>query len=178
MKPYTNLKDRVLWYDGDSTVNPHDVLRLSTPGNPLCVTELTDDIKQYNRLVSAEEHITVKEALRDFDMSWNIPDEFKNIDVNTYLYNKLFLTESDENLTNDEMQVRMKRVAQELALFKKFKLYDVLRTIIYVIDTFTHRNVVWGVGRGSSVASYVLYLIGVHDIDSVKYGLDINEFLH
>jgi DNA polymerase III alpha subunit len=36
---------------------------------------------------------------------------------------------------------------------------------------------VWGVGRGSSVASYVLFLIGVHRIDSMKYNLDYKEFL-
>jgi DNA polymerase III alpha subunit len=39
------------------------------------------------------------------------------------------------------------------------------------------RNIVWGVGRGSSVASYVLFLIGTHKVDSVKYELDFNEFL-
>jgi DNA polymerase III alpha subunit len=38
-------------------------------------------------------------------------------------------------------------------------------------------NIVWGVGRGSSVASYVLYLIGVHKIDSLYYNLDVEEFL-
>ena len=39
------------------------------------------------------------------------------------------------------------------------------------------KNVLWGVGRGSSVASYALFLIGVHKIDSVKYDLDWREFL-
>ena len=38
-------------------------------------------------------------------------------------------------------------------------------------------SIVWGVGRGSSVASYVLFLLGVHKIDSVKYNLDWREFL-
>jgi len=38
-------------------------------------------------------------------------------------------------------------------------------------------NLVWGVGRGSSVSSYLLYLIGVHKVDSYKYRLDIKEFL-
>jgi DNA polymerase III alpha subunit len=32
------------------------------------------------------------------------------------------------------------------------------------------------VGRGSSVASYVLFLIGVHKIDPIKYELPIEEF--
>jgi len=33
------------------------------------------------------------------------------------------------------------------------------------------------VGRGSSVASYCLYLLGVHKINSLKFDLDIKEFL-
>jgi DNA polymerase III alpha subunit len=38
-------------------------------------------------------------------------------------------------------------------------------------------KIVWGVGRGSSVASYVLFLIGIHKVNSLKYNLDIKEFL-
>jgi DNA polymerase III alpha subunit len=38
-------------------------------------------------------------------------------------------------------------------------------------------RMIWGVGRGSSVASNVLYLLGVHRIDSMFYELDSREFL-
>ena len=55
-------------------------------------------------------------------------------------------------------------------------MIPVLKTMKYVVDTLRANNVVWGVGRGSSVASYVLFIIGVHKIDSVKYKLPINEF--
>jgi DNA polymerase III alpha subunit len=48
---------------------------------------------------------------------------------------------------------------------------------IYIIDPLRKNNSVWGVGRGSSVASYVLYLIGVHKIDSLFFDLDIEDFL-
>ena len=51
-----------------------------------------------------------------------------------------------------------------------------LKTMKYIVDTLRTNNVVWGVGRGSSVASYVLHIIGVHKIDSVKYNLPIEEF--
>jgi DNA polymerase III alpha subunit len=47
----------------------------------------------------------------------------------------------------------------------------------YLVDTLRKNIIVWGVGRGSSVASYILYLIGVHRIDSLYYDLDIAEFL-
>jgi DNA polymerase III alpha subunit len=67
-------------------------------------------------------------------------------------------------------------VDQELELFVKNGMYDLLHVMKYVVDTLRENNVVWGVGRGSSVASYVLHLIGVHKIDSVKYNIPIEEF--
>ena len=54
---------------------------------------------------------------------------------------------------------------------------NVLRYMVYLVNFMRENNIVWGVGRGSSVASYVLYLIGVHRIDSIQYGLDWREFL-
>jgi DNA polymerase III alpha subunit len=65
----------------------------------------------------------------------------------------------------------------ELTEFETRNLFPVLRILIYIIETMRKHKLVWGVGRGSSVASYVLYLLGVHKVDSLKYNLDINEFL-
>ena len=75
-----------------------------------------------------------------------------------------------------ESEVQKNRVNQELELFIKHGMYDILHVMKYIVDTLRANNIVWGVGRGSSVASYVLYLIGVHKIDSVKYNLPIEEF--
>ena len=68
------------------------------------------------------------------------------------------------------------RLTLELSLYRKHNMIDLLRTMKYVIDTLRKNNIVWGVGRGSSVASYALFLLGVHKIDSVKYSLPIDEF--
>ena len=76
--------------------------------------------------------------------------------------------------TTDE---QLERVDKELQLYKERDLLLLLRFLKYMVDTFRKHNIVWGVGRGSSVASYVLFLIGVHKVDSLKYGLDIEEFL-
>ena len=69
------------------------------------------------------------------------------------------------------------RLVDELVLFRQHNMIPLLRYLKYLVDTMRENNIVWGVGRGSSVASYVLYLIGVHKIDSIKYDLDIKEFL-
>jgi DNA polymerase III alpha subunit len=68
------------------------------------------------------------------------------------------------------------RIITELELFRKNNMIPVLLAMKFVVDTLRANNIVWGVGRGSSVASYVLYLIGVHKVDSVKYNLPIEEF--
>ena len=65
----------------------------------------------------------------------------------------------------------------EMHEFKQRGMYPVLKFLKYLVDTCDKNNVVLGVGRGSSVASYCLYLLGVHRINSIKYELDIKEFL-
>jgi len=69
------------------------------------------------------------------------------------------------------------RVSLELELFIQHGMFELLVYLKYLVDTMRENNIVWGVGRGSSVASYVLYLLGVHKVNSIKYGLDIHEFL-
>jgi len=97
--------------------------------------------------------------------NWFIPQEYKDIDIEKHIL--------DLCTTADETQ----RVEYELQLFKSFAMLDVLRCLKYIVDTLREKDIVWGVGRGSSVASYVLYLMGVHKVNSIQYNLDPTEFL-
>ncbi len=172
----TQLSDRILWFDGDSTVDTNELLKLILTGAPvtgLCVNELTPDIVQYNKNVKKSESIIVKETVRPLLFDWNIPNEYKELDVEDHINKKLH--EHIKNLHDKDE--RIARVCDELKLYKQLDLMGALSMLIYMINTLIKNNVVWGVGRGSSVSSYVLYLIGVHDIDSYKYGLNISEFL-
>lgn len=96
---------------------------------------------------------------------WHMPDEYKKLDIAEYL------------LSLCETQEQLQRVGEELLLYQERDLFDLLRYLKYLVDTMQNNQVIWGVGRGSSVASYVLYLLGVHRIDSMYYDLDIQEFL-
>lgn len=97
--------------------------------------------------------------------NWNMPDEYADLDIFQYLIDKC---------TTDE---QIERVAEEYQEFDNRGLLNVLRFLKYMIDLCKKNNIVLGVGRGSSVASYCLYLLGAHKIDSIKYKLDIKEFL-
>lgn len=85
------------------------------------------------------------------------------------------LVEMLYGMCNSEEQTA--RVNEELELFIQHGMFDLLFYLKYLVDTMRDNNIVWGVGRGSSVASYILYLLGIHKIDSIKYQLDIHEFL-
>lgn len=109
------------------------------------------------------------QTLEEFDeknqKNWFIPDEYKKMDVLEYLISQCSTVEQAE------------RIEEEWLIYEERDLIDLLRLMIFLIDTFRANGIVWGVGRGSSVSSYILFLIGVHKIDSLKYGLDIKEFL-
>lgn len=109
--------------------------------------------------VSIDEHHA---ALQD---NWHMPESYKNLDIAQWLM--------DQCKTDAELQ----RVGQELLLFQERNLFPLLCFMKYLVDTLRKNNIVWGVGRGSSVASYCLYLLGVHKINSMYYDLDIAEFL-
>jgi hypothetical protein len=97
--------------------------------------------------------------------NWHMPDEYKQLDIAQYIL-ELCTTEAE-----------LQRCGAELLLYQERNLFDLLRYLKYLVDTMTVNNVIWGVGRGSSVASYVLYKLGVHRIDSMFYNLDVHEFL-
>jgi DNA polymerase III alpha subunit len=69
------------------------------------------------------------------------------------------------------------RVLIEYKLFEEKGFLKVLQFLIYFVDKLRANDVVWGVGRGSSVSSFCLFLIGVHKINPLLYNLDYREFL-
>ena len=122
-----------------------------------------NDIVQYLQRVDQERLDYPLTKLTVDKTNWFIPDEYKLLDIEKYLIEQC----PEQNYT---------RLAEELALFEQNNMIPVLKTMKYVVDTLRNNNRVWGVGRGSSVSSYVLFLIGIHKIDSVKYALPIDEF--
>jgi DNA polymerase III alpha subunit len=108
-------------------------------------------------------------SIEEFDdknqSSWNFPDTYKNMDIAKYIL---------DQCKNDE---ELQRVGKELLLYQEKDMFMLLKYLKYLVDTMRENNIVWGVGRGSSVSSFVLFLLGVHKINSLYYDLEIEEFL-
>jgi DNA polymerase III alpha subunit len=122
-----------------------------------------NEIQQYLDTIERE-YLNYPRPQTAIDIThWNIPKEYREMDIEEFLVNAC----PPENYD---------RMVLELELYHKNDMIPVLKTVKYIVDTLRKNNIVWGVGRGSSVASYILYLIGIHKIDSIKYKLPIEEF--
>ena len=127
------------------------------------VEELIDNIHKFVEYKPIDVDVTTFDSV--MQSQWLMPEQYQNLDIAQWIL--------DQCKEDHELQ----RVGEELLLYQERDLFDLLKYLKYLVDTMRDNNVVWGVGRGSSVASYVLYLIGVHRIDSMYYNLDIKEFL-
>ena len=107
-------------------------------------------------------------SIDDFDDKmqsvWHMPVEYRQLDI-------------EEHLVSVCPEDNYERLVEEIVEYKARNMFNLLRWLKYFVDTMRKNTLVWGVGRGSSVASYVLYLLGVHKVDSIKYKLDLKEFL-
>ena len=140
--------------------------------------EESDDVDKFNTAMEEQgfdklqKYIPIDVDEKTFDgalqSEWFMPDEYKAINVYEYVLQKAQIP--CEQHVQD-------RIWEELDEYKNRGMLDLLRYMIYLVDFMRENDIVWGVGRGSSVASYVLYLIGVHKINSIQFGLDWREFL-
>lgn len=170
----TELNSYLLRADGVIGVDPEEVpvlLTRSIPISKIRVIKIDEEVKKFNQL--SDEKL---ELFEDLDLlskpNWILPKEFLNLDLKKYVQNII------DSLPEDIKELGEIRLNNEYEDFKRRNLEDFLRTIIYILSVFRKKNVVWGVGRGSSCASYLLFKIGLHSVDSLKYNIPLTEFFH
>jgi hypothetical protein len=152
------MQGRQIWTVPRVTVDPDvDLERL--------VSRLEDPAAVLTWTFPEHSDISVPEFDHVRQSHWFMPDEYKNMDIAKHVL-ELCVTDAE-----------LQRVGKELLLYQEHDLFDLLRYMKYLVDVMRENHVIWGVGRGSSVASYVLYLLGVHRINSMYYDLNPREFL-
>lgn len=139
------------------------------------LAEKCDDTIKYNQLSDGALIIytndIANQTIEEFDSVsttlWKTPEKYQISDEQLAIW--VFNRCSEDEEYN--------RVLKELNMYDERGLYPLLKHLIFLVDHFRENKIVWGVGRGSSVSSYILYLIGIHRVDSLKYNLDITDFL-
>jgi DNA polymerase III alpha subunit len=168
-----------------------DLINMIYSGNidkcHVVLCEPSDEIEQFNAAMSEQglptlsKYIPLDVDKASFDSAcqseWFMPDEYKSLDISVCIIQKLMNKLGTVEAYEIQKTVEYQRVVEEMHAFQEHGMEDLLKYMIYLVDFMRQNEIVWGVGRGSSVASYVLYLIGVHRIDSIQYGLDWREFL-
>jgi len=147
----------------------------------------SDDIDKFNDVMRDQgmpeltKYIPLDVDEKTFDNAcqgeWFMPQEYKDLNVLHWLFAKCMEKLQIEDYDQVRASTEWQRTNEEFAEFTKREMVNLLKYMIYLVDYMRENKIVWGVGRGSSVASYVLYLIGVHKIDSIKYKLEWQEFL-
>jgi len=136
--------------------------------SPAAVEEFNSATKRFG-LAKLTEYKSLNTEVNEFDTAlqaiWLMPSEYQNINLIDYL----------TPMCNT--QAETSRLKSELEEYSSRNLLNILRYMIYLVDFMRQNKILWGVGRGSSVASFVLYLIGIHRIHSIKYDLDFHEFM-
>lgn len=168
-----DLGNRTIAEDGTVTLKISAAVEALYMGRDLdsCLLEADDDVDLYNQSVQLLDldmpllHTLRPDAARDWYAKWHTPEPYASMDVLGYCY---------EKCSTDAYRMR---ACEEYLLFEERGMIPVLRHLIYMVDDMRRRNIVWGVGRGSSVSSLLLYLIGINRIDPMKFGLDVNELL-
>lgn len=138
--------------------------------NIITETKITfNDILDLENIPNCIEYVDSNCSIEEFDdrlqNNWYMPIEYQSMDIAKFVL--------DQCKNDNELQ----RAGQELLLFQERNMFTLLKYLKYLVDTMQNNNIVYGVGRGSSVASFVLFLLKVHRINSLYYDLPIEEFL-
>lgn len=177
----TELTDRILRFDGVSEIHPDEVARyllLGVPAKKLRVTEPSADLEQYNHQVPEEDQVALNtDASVVLNMDWNVPEPWRSLDLEKHVVD-LYFKEHWDRYTKAEDAIAIQRMADELEQVEERGMVEFMRTVIYILHVLRENNVVWGVGRGSSCASYLLFLVGLHVVDCVEFEVPMEEFFH
>jgi len=144
---------------------PIDDITVETSRGTKLFNELAEIYDKDKFTTYAKQTITVTDFDKNLQDTWVMPVDIQNMDIKQYLLAKC--------ITDEEMD----RVQYELNLFEERGMLPLLNLVLWLVNIFRANNIVWGIGRGSSVSSYCLYLIGLNKINPLDFNLDIEEFL-
>lgn len=179
----SELKDRILRFDGTSVLSNSGIAEAIVRGVPLNKVRTLDahseDVKTLNSLVPLSDQVlTDDDEVIIPEKDWQIPENIKALNFEEHVLSA-FERRLPELLYSDvELQAAIDRLEQELLEIETRQMTMFFRTIVHVLESFREQNVIWGVGRGSSCASYVLFILGLHAVDAVRLDIPMSEFFH
>ena len=128
----------------------------------------------------------VADLCEDVQMPWHdpelpkidIPSQYNNSaeylrDLTWQGYKRRGMDKWSEKKQNQYKQ----RIEEELYVIEKKDFCDYFLILVDYINWCRNNDVIVGPGRGSACGSEVCYLLGITNLDSIKYDLDFGRFL-
>ncbi|MEG2289590.1 MAG: DNA polymerase III subunit alpha [Clostridium sp.] len=111
--------------------------------------------------------------------SFELPYGFKSdYDYLKHLLEKGWGNRNVNLMDKKHINTRRKRLEYELDVINRMKFNGYFLIVWDMINFAKNNGVMVGPGRGSGAGSYICYLLGITDIDPVKYGLIFERFLN
>lgn len=79
-------------------------------------------------------------------------------------------------MSDEQIDDRMKRLQKELKIIEKNKFSSYMLVVADFINWARENRILVGVGRGSVGGSMIAYLLGIHGVDPLEYGLLFERF--
>lgn len=168
MREYLDeARRRILLENGYSLVTADTMAENIIRGRSIDWMIIDDDVEGYDG--------EVYQTLYHKDIITSPEPEYEDVHINEDEAFELLVSRIEASPRFSDNPAYIERLEQELTYFqKKQNIIFLLRTSD-VIQKFKENGVVWGVGRGSSCASLVCYLLEINDIDPVKYDIPFIE---
>ena len=154
-------------------------LARGVPPTAIRVTHTSDDVELFNQ------HVVEADKLREtavepvnIPMHWNLPEPHFSMNLRETIVARSVERLKTLGYTPELDEKAVVRIQAEFDEIERRGMTQFMKTIIYVLDTFRKQDIVWGVGRGSSCACYILFILGLHVVDCVKLDVPMEEFFH
>jgi DNA polymerase III alpha subunit len=100
---------------------------------------------------------------------WKTPPPYAGMDIPDATRSLLH----EKGLVSDQYRGRLEA---ELIHAEQMDMIDFIRCLMWITDTLRINGIPWGLGRGSSCASLIMFLLGVNKVDPVRYDIPMEEF--
>lgn len=137
----------------------------------IAIANLNNEIKDINLEIKLNEFHLIKYPIND-----------KKLNSKTYL-RQLCLDGLNQKIQNEVIDSKSRKVYEErmdyeLNIIDSMKFNDYFLVVQDFIAFAKSNNIVVGPGRGSAAGSLVAFLLGITEVDSIKYNLLFERFLN
>lgn len=160
------LQDRVLFAGGTTLVDDDAACRHAITHGSLAgvLVEPSEDARLYQLYYGEKIAIDLRQV-----------DELDKIDHGHPPAGGGIILLPLERRDDTPSELHEARISAEMEFYERHGCLPLLNSLVGLVGKFREQGIPW-CGRGSSCASYVLYLIGVHDTNPILHDIPFSEF--